>query len=259
MKRFVLAVLAMGLLVLTATPAFAHHADIDAFFDDGPYDAATWNQNVSEEICITREFRDSGIAPNIIDNIELAVVLGFREWKTQTDITKSIDFGNDGVAECAQNFSFRIGYENAEAGHAFAEGIREDYCQHRGNQPSSIEYEDLSWLGDPNRIGLTWTCDTDNNNLIDFVVIIIDPRAYHWNPEATTGPNEYDFPSIITHEGGHGYGFAKHWANDSETCPDTTAGHNTMCNDGWGIFEGLGGTAGRTIESHDIGEVNQNY
>lgn len=261
MKRILIA---LCIVLGAAAPAQAHHADIDAFYDAGDADAATWNQSVTEEICLSPDFRNAGFSDAQFNSVKQSVFEGFEEWRLGTDITKNINFGGDGVVQCATNYSFRTGYENAEAGRANGEEIREDYCEHRlGSQASAIEYENLDFIGS-DYLALTWTCDTDDNGLIDFLVMVLDTRGvgnggWHLDPDTTLQFADYDLPAVATHEAGHGWGFGKHWANDAETCPNTSGGHNTMCLDDWGLQGGFGGPADRTIELHDIGETNQAY
>lgn len=255
MRRALAALLLFIGCTWSAAPAQAHHVGgPDAFIDTGPYDAALWNQSVSESICYTSEFESWGLSPAQISNVEESIQNAFTEWRINTDITKFINV----TGECAGNMNFEAAYDNAQIGKSLGETVREDFCQHRGSQASSVQYEDLSWLNNQYE-GLTWTCDTDDNGLIDYVVVVIDPKVnMNYCDGCNVPSNSFDFPGIMTHEAGHGYGFGIHWADDSETCPNNT-NHNTMCDDGWGYFDGLGETSHRTIESHDIGEVNQNY
>lgn len=257
MRKFFLLVLFASFFI-SATPAQAHHGDIDAFFDTGSYDAAMWSDSGTENFCFSPEFQTHPSFPLSdfkFNNMRAATGHAFDHWRANTQIDRAIDpFSNP---TCDWNLSFRVAFENAEQGKSGNESTREDFCEHRPlDQKSSIQWEDLSWLD--SRMALTWTCDVDNNGVIDYFVMVIDPRSnWHFVHTANPGSNDWDYPSVVTHEAGHGYGFALHWADDSETCPNNS-NHNTMCNDGFSDF-GTNGTHDRTIESHDIGETNQAY
>ncbi len=141
----------------------------------------------------------------------------------------------------------------------------EEFCQNYSDGISSrIEYEQLDWLpSSPKAVAVN--CDVDENERTDFFVIVIDVRVddWHFDTSPPTPNHELSYWATVTHEFGHVLGFGgpggvDHWPDDSETCPNN-GNHNTMCGDGWGSEDGLGGTANATIESHDIGKVNQHY
>jgi hypothetical protein len=182
LKRAFVALL-IGAFVATASPAMAHHADEDAFFDAGDGDAAIWNQAVDEEICFTNEFENAGLSQTQLDHVQQSIWEAFNKWRVDTDITRRIDFGGDGVEECLGNLNFENEYAEAQTTKAIGESVREQFCETRGGtEASTVQYEDLSWLD--GRLGMAWTCDTDENNLIDYVIVIIDRVGTQWHWES---------------------------------------------------------------------------
>lgn len=237
--------------------ALAEHTSRDMFWDDGHHSAERLNETHTENFCITSEF-DAALTTTQVSNLKNSLTIAFNRWLNNTDIDADINLGPgaDGNGTCGSNFNFRVGWENAEVGHTWPESVLEDYCEHRPpNAVSSVHYEDLSWMDTgASTIAYTVACDLDDNQFLDFFVMVIDPRSdWMWANGSQPNPGDLDFPSVATHEAGHAYGFARHWNNGSDACVVTEAGLNTMCQgnniDNWK----------RTLESHDIAETNQAY
>jgi hypothetical protein len=256
MKRiFSLFTLVAMTTIVTATPALANHTEVDHYYDDGHNLAATWSNSGTEDYCIDPNF-PAQESDSAVLNIRQSITLAFEQWKDNTDFNRS--FNDTGI--CPGQASFTQAWEDAGNTRAvfLGENQQEEFCQnYLVNSASRVEYEDLGWIA-----GQTIVCDRDENGLIDFFVVIIDTNSEWYWPESgdPTATYTWSFRSIMTHEAGHVTGWDEvHLPNITETCPNNASGHNTMCNDEWGAFYGAGGNADMTLESHDIGEINQAY
>lgn len=251
------------LLMLLALPAQADHANDDYFYAiDGPLfddeDAARWADSGQETFCLGQDWNNA-LPDAKWNNAKLSVGHSFDHWRNNTQISKDITYGSN--VECSSNWSFNTAWQNAIDGKSGLEPVWHDFCQHEDGRQSSVEYENLDLHFGSGLAGLTVTCNFNNDEYLDYFVVIIDStRSWNFCHTCSVGDNDYDMPGVMVHEAGHAYGWEHHMTHLSGAC-QTGSGRNTMCagTEGWGYYDGLFETAWRTIEQHDWEEVNANY
>jgi hypothetical protein len=252
MKRSLL--LAVALVLVMAAPASAHHGDQpDRYIDGGSYLADVWPNSGTELYCIDPAWEDAYVQ-NAVDQMKASTNTAFNHIRNVTDFNRVFD--RDG--ECPNYVNVMNAWDQADVTKSgfLGESQKEEFCaEYLTGVASRIEYEELSG---PRALEID--CDRDNNGTLDWFVIIIDVKTetWYWDSSPPTATRPYSFWATITHEAVHATGFTGHWPNDSETCPDN-GNHNTMCDDGYGWAYNGGGVADATLESHDIGEINQAY
>lgn len=257
MRKLTAAAAVLVMMMLTALPVYAEHGNDDYIDDDNQHNVADeWSNSGIESFCTDPAWANnySGSAlSNIITDISLAL----SEWPNNTDFNRVFDH----TGECPGQASFMDAWNDASNTRAalLGESTQEEFCQnYLTGSASRVEYENISGTF-PNSYGFTIVCDRDENNFNDFFVLIMDPSADWYFPQNAPNSNfPESFLAMLTHEAGHVLGWSGHFPNTAGTC-DNDSTHNTMCQDGYGYVHGLGGWANASIESHDIGEVNQNY
>lgn len=139
-----------------------------------------------------------------------------------------------------------------------------DWCNDRGGGQSRVSYgdpDDMELFSGP--IAVTLPCDTDLNGFIDQSFILFDsvghcdglvdfPDCYKYDG-APGGSQFYHWRGIFQHEFMHAIGFYGHFVSTGDACDSPK---NTMCNGSSGFYNSQ---ASETLESHDIGETNENY
>lgn len=267
-RTLIVSLATLVLVVMSGPQAFAHHGDGSPgnYWQEGIFHnvAEVWGNSGTETFCIGTDFYDNFGAATM-DNMENTSNVAADQWTNNTQFNRQ--FNHESGPECTNAYSYRTRWENAQVTKGFGEDTLEEFCQNYSDGISSrIEYEQLDWRGGTGAFALMQNCDVNEDDKTDFFVIVIDVRAddWHFDTSPPTANHELSYWAVITHEFGHVLGFGDligsgdHWPNDTETCPNN-GNHNTMCQDSWGFKDGAGGTADATIESHDIGKVNQHY
>ena len=255
MKKLLLALLTVCTIMVAPPAAHAEPATQDYYDLAGHNMADTWPNSGIESFCHDPAWENNYSAA-AVDNIVTDISLGLSEWPNSSDFNRVFD--HTGV--CGGQASFVQAWLDARDTKALGETTQEEFCQnYLTGSASRVEYENLSSIA-PNSYGMTIVCDRDNNETNDFFVVIMDPDPDWFFPQSApnaTYPNS--FWAQFTHEAGHVTGWgATHFSAQSDACPNN-GNHNTMCDDGYGWSYGFGGIASTTIESHDIGEINQAY
>ena len=239
MRKFSVIIGAMLALLVSALPAQADH-------DQDYYPGQRWNDSANETYCL------DGFAGPLTDgeytNMVSSTVNRVNHLEAPTtDI--STDWTMAAGVECANSYDFLL-WQCHE--------IR----QQLPNMSSRISYENLN--GDDR--ARTKVCDLDANGNLDFFWVVIDLETsnfnLHWNVFSIPSDGQWDFSGLLMHEMIHVSGWLDHFPATSEACTVAVGLYNTMCaNSDLGIrnFGSSNGTWWRTMESHDIGEINQTY
>jgi hypothetical protein len=237
MKRSLL--LAVALILLVAPAARAEHTDPGDWFNKRWFDQGT------ETYCL--QGFAGPLTPGEYSNMKSSTSNRINTWESQTNVSR--DFQMYGGVECDNSFEF----------HALT-------CASIAvNYPGMTSRISYTPLGGSTR-GETRACDLDVNGNIDFFWIAIDPEEsgynLHWDVFAPVNDGQWDYSGLLMHEFGHALGFQNHFSGSSAACTVSVGTYNTMCgNSNLGIqnFGNSNGTWWRTIESHDIGAINEVY
>lgn len=248
---------ALTLSVVAAPVASAHHTEVDGFYDTGHNRAAVWSNSGTEAYCYDSEFT-ARLSAQSLTNMKSTTEIAFDQWQNNTDFNREF---NGSLGECSTDYNVMSEWAaaNVTKSGALGETQAEEFCQnYMLNANSRIEHENM----DPGVQAMTIKCDRDENEKIDFFIVLIDIEtgAYTWDNVAPTAAKPVSFWAYMTHEAGHVIGFNIHWQPGSEVpCVNQSPDHNTMCDDGWGNYNGQGEATDSSIEPHDIGETNQAY
>lgn len=242
----------VALATLAVLPAArANHANYD-YFRDFTHSGDRWNEATTREYCFSPEWwvQLSGNRPDFAYD---AAWYAKGEWDANTDMSNIFT-----SRDVCGDFGFADRW-NGTPGSSYSEKYLNFCIEVPDSWKSSVQFDrtdDLEY--NPGVYATTIHCDRDSNGYIDYAVIVIGAQnedKYHFDPSTPpSATHPWDARGIFTHEFGHWFGFDAHMA--SPCTADTN--FETMCVGSFGWNYGSGGaTASRTLEEHDIGEMNQ--
>jgi hypothetical protein len=243
-----------ALLLAAAFPAQANHASTD-FFDT--QEGTRWVDTWHPDICLPQEWAIA-LGDTELTNAVNAMYAAINEWQGSTDVSST---GSTITTSCGQYNALN----DLHDGDSRTKNCNEMPAAHPDD---TIQFEPMGLGGGGiTPYAETLTCDYNNNGKIDWFVIVVNSSIEdQWHYNGFTDPTlakPVDLRGVITHEFGHVLGWdgpnSGHLTSD---CSHVPADWNTMCAIAWGATKGDDGSDGtheRSLESHDIGETNDNY